>query len=69
LFLEKRTENFVTAINSKFICKEIEMTVTFRRSKPNNIVVVKVASWSTVLPEQRLWHHSQPDGRRNFWDI
>jgi len=45
------------------------VTVTFKRSKPNNVVVVKVASWSTVLPEQGLWHHSQTDGRRNFWDI
>ena len=26
------------------ICKETEVTVTFKRSKPNNVVVVKVAS-------------------------
>jgi len=61
LFLEKQTDHFVTTIDSKAICKGTEATVTFKRSKPHNIVVVKVASGSTILPEQGLWHHSQTD--------
>jgi len=40
--------------------------VTFKQSKPLNVFVVKVASRSTLLPEQGLSHHSQRNGPRNF---
>jgi len=70
----KATENLFTNINNKAICKGTEVTVTFERSKPRDILVVKIASQmqrsgvfqNFVLPLQSLWHQSQTDGRRSF---
>ena len=45
-----------------------QVTVTFKRSEPHNVPVVKVASWSTVLPKWGLWHQSHTDWGRSFWD-
>jgi len=53
-------------MNNKAICEESEVTVKFERSKPHDVLVVKVASLSTVLPVQVLWHKSQTDGCRSF---
>jgi len=56
-------------MNNKAICEESEVTVKFERSKPHDVLVVKVASLSTVLPVQVLWHKSQTDGCRSFWEV
>jgi len=43
-FLIKATENLF----NKAICKETKVTVTFRRSKPHDVLMGKVASLNTT---------------------